>query len=116
MAKKQKKILLFIVEGPTDEISLGLILSKLFDNEDVKFKVVRGDITSDRGSNSQNIIKKVLEKCFETEHLENSKLYVSITLTNPDNIHKINKEYKSSAIISRSDTNFHFASLISLVE
>lgn len=43
----------------------------------------------------ENIIKKVLAKCFETEHLENSKLYVSITLTNPDNIHKINKEYRN---------------------
>ena len=43
----------------------------------------------------ENIIKKVLAKCFETEHLENSKLYDSITLTNPDNIHKINKEYRN---------------------
>lgn len=43
----------------------------------------------------ENIIKKVLAKCFETEHLENSKLYVSITLTTPDNIHKINKEYRN---------------------
>ncbi len=49
----------------------------------------------EENSEYENIIKKVLEKCFETEHLENSKLYVSITLTNPDNIHKINKEYRN---------------------
>ena len=40
-------------------------------------------------------IKKVLEQCFKQEKLENSKLYVSITLTNPENIHKINKEYRN---------------------
>jgi probable rRNA maturation factor len=39
-------------------------------------------------------IKKVIEKCFEIENLQNSKLYVSITLTTPENIHRINKEYR----------------------
>lgn len=43
----------------------------------------------------EDTIKKVLEQCFKQEKLENSKLYVSITLTNPENIHKINKEYRN---------------------
>ena len=43
----------------------------------------------------EDIIKKVVEQCFKEEHLENSKLYISITLTNPENIHKINKEYRN---------------------
>lgn len=42
----------------------------------------------------ERTIKKVLEKCFKEENLENSKLYVNIILTNPENIHKINKEYR----------------------
>lgn len=42
----------------------------------------------------EKIISKVVKKCFETEHLENSKLYISITLTTPDNIKQINKEYR----------------------
>lgn len=42
----------------------------------------------------EKIIKKVIEKCFKEEKIENSKLYVSITLTNPENIHQINKEYR----------------------
>lgn len=41
------------------------------------------------------IIEKVVKKCFETEKLENSKLYISMTLTNPDNIRKINKQYRN---------------------
>ena len=43
----------------------------------------------------EKIIKKVVEQCFKEEHLENSQLYISITLTNPENIHKINKEYRN---------------------
>lgn len=43
----------------------------------------------------EETIKKVLEQCFKQEKLEKSKLYVSIMLTNPENIHKINKEYRN---------------------
>lgn len=42
----------------------------------------------------EQLIKKVLKKCFEIEGLEKSKLYISITLTTPHNIQKINKEYR----------------------
>lgn len=42
----------------------------------------------------ENIIKKVIEQCFKEEKLEKSQLYICITLTTPENIHKINKEYR----------------------
>lgn len=42
----------------------------------------------------EKIIGKVVKKCFETENLETSKLYISITLTTPTNIQRINKEYR----------------------
>ena len=42
----------------------------------------------------EKTISKVLEKCFEVEHLPNDKLLVSITLTDPENIRKLNKEYR----------------------
>ena len=41
------------------------------------------------------IIKKVVEQCFKEENMENSKLYISITLTNPEHIHEINKQYRN---------------------
>ena len=41
------------------------------------------------------IIEKVLEECFKTEGLENSKLYVSVTLTTPKNIRELNKQYRN---------------------
>ena len=43
----------------------------------------------------EEIIKKVVEECFKVENLEDSKLYISITLTTPDNIKKYNKEYRN---------------------
>lgn len=42
----------------------------------------------------EEIIEKVIKKCFEVENLIDSQLYISITLTTPENIHKINKEYR----------------------
>ncbi len=41
------------------------------------------------------VIKKVVEQCFKEEKLENSKLCLTITLTTPENIKKINKEYRN---------------------
>ena len=41
------------------------------------------------------IIKPVIEACYKEEGLINSKLTIQITLTNPQNIRKYNKEYRN---------------------
>lgn len=41
-----------------------------------------------------NLIEKVITECFNTEKMENYKLYISVTLTNPENIRKLNKQYR----------------------
>lgn len=43
----------------------------------------------------ESTIEKVIRKCFEEEKLLESKLYISITLTNPENIRKFNNEYRN---------------------
>ncbi len=43
----------------------------------------------------EKIIEKVLKQCFKEENLENSQLYINIILTTPENIHKINKQYRN---------------------
>ena len=43
----------------------------------------------------ENIILKVLKKCFEIEHLPEEKLLVSVTLTTPENIKRLNKEFRN---------------------
>lgn len=40
----RKKIMLFIVEGPTDETSLSTVLSRIFSSATVRFQVVHGDV------------------------------------------------------------------------
>ena len=57
------------------------------------FEIVYKDIEENK--EYEEVIKKVLTKCFEEEGLENSKLYITVTLTNPENIRKINKEYRN---------------------
>jgi len=42
-----KKIVLLIVEGPSDESALGPILKKIISNKNVRFKVTETDITGD---------------------------------------------------------------------
>ncbi len=42
----------------------------------------------------EEIVKKVLQQCMKEEKLENSKLSITVTLTTPMQIKKINKEYR----------------------
>lgn len=42
----------------------------------------------------ENIIYNVISECFKIEKLENTKLYICVTLTNPEEIRKINKKYR----------------------
>ena len=55
------------------------------------YEVIYEDIEENR--EYEPIIKKVIEKCFEEEKIQNSKLCMTIILTTPQNIRKINKEY-----------------------
>jgi probable rRNA maturation factor len=41
------------------------------------------------------LIEKVINECFKNENMQGLKLYVSITLTVPEVIHELNKEYRN---------------------
>lgn len=56
------------------------------------FEVIYKEIEADK--EYENIIKKVIKQCFEEEKIENSNLIVTIILTTPDSIKKINKKYR----------------------
>lgn len=70
MKKKGNKIILFIVEGTSDETAFGAV-KKIQKENKVKFKITHGDITSKKGVNAQNCIKKLNEHinifCKETK-------------------------------------------------
>lgn len=40
------------------------------------------------------LIDRVIAKCFEVEELQNTKMYISVTLTTPEQIRKINNEFR----------------------
>ena len=43
----------------------------------------------------EKTIEKVLNKCYEEEGLVDSKLIITVTLTTPEEIKKINKKYRN---------------------
>ncbi len=43
----------------------------------------------------EEIINKVVEKCFEEEKLLNKNIYINIILTTPNSIREINKQYRN---------------------
>lgn len=56
---KSKKFILFVVEGITDQTSLGIVLDQLLSNGEVRFAITGGDITTKNGSRADNIIAKL---------------------------------------------------------
>jgi len=54
-----KKIVLFIVEGPSDDTALGVVLNQIYDKDAVHIEIMHGDITTRKGVVSQNIVSKL---------------------------------------------------------
>lgn len=58
----EKKVVVFIVEGPSDEAALGSIMKEYFSCSEVQFVVVHGDITLKDYVSNDNILKKINEQ------------------------------------------------------
>ncbi len=59
---KEKKVVLFIVEGPSDEAALGPVMKEYFSSDEVQFVVVHGDITLKDNVSLDDIKKKINEQ------------------------------------------------------
>lgn len=55
----RKKIVLVIVEGPSDDAALGVMLTQIYDKNSVYVHIMHGDITTRKGVTSQNIVSKI---------------------------------------------------------
>lgn len=55
----EKKVIVFIVEGPSDEAALGTIMKEYFSNNEIQFVVTHGDITSNDYVSMKNIVTKI---------------------------------------------------------
>ena len=58
----EKKVVVFIVEGPSDEAALGTIMKEYFSSNEARFIVAHGDITLKDYVSSANILKKINEQ------------------------------------------------------
>ena len=52
-----KQVMIFIVEGPTEETALAQILSRIFSTGQIKFEIVHGDITTERRLNPRERVR-----------------------------------------------------------
>lgn len=43
----------------------------------------------------ESTIKQVVDTCFKKEKLDKTNLYMSVTLTNPEEIEKLNRQYRN---------------------
>lgn len=70
----RKKIVFVIVEGPSDEEALGVILSRLYSSSEVYVHIMHGDITSEFiESPNENILTRVaseVEGYAKSNHFE----------------------------------------------
>ncbi len=71
MAMK-KKVILFLVEGISEDEALSALISNIIKNERVAFQIMHGDITSNINTNQQNIKKLINEKI--KEYMSESKV------------------------------------------
>lgn len=55
----RKKVVLVIVEGPSDDTALGIMLNQIFDKDSVHVHIMHGDITTRKGVRSDNIVSKI---------------------------------------------------------
>lgn len=77
--KNKKKVILFLVEGISEEEALATLISNAVERDKIVFKLINGDITSNRGSNSKNIKRKVNEKV--KQFIEDTKVKKSDILS-----------------------------------
>ena len=65
-------------------------------------------VSFEENKDLENLIDKVLEECFKTEQIDDYKLYISVTLTNPEYIRKLNnKLYLCKKYVKKSCTFNH---------
>lgn len=83
----EKKVLLFIVEGQSDEAALDGVLSHLLNNEKIRFHVVKGDITTieRRGNTSiKTLVNEQVRKFMTSYHLQPKDILQVVHLMDTD--------------------------------
>lgn len=83
----RRKVVLIIVEGPSDAEALEVVLTKLYSKNKIHVHIKFGDITSERETNSGNILAKlgeILKKCKEKYNLREDDFHEIIHIVDMD--------------------------------
>lgn len=83
----RKKILFVIVEGPSDDAALGVILNRLYDKSKVHIEIMHGDITSDMSIDPNDIVSAlgdVVKEYAASMHFQQSHFQQVIHLVDMD--------------------------------
>lgn len=83
----RRKIVFVIVEGPSDEQALGVILSRIYDKNSVFVHIMRCDITTELNINQGNIISRIgdiVRKYASDNHFKNTDFRQIIHITDMD--------------------------------
>ena len=87
MLLARRKIVFVIVEGMTDEVSLGAAISKVYDEDSVYVHIMHGDITTRKGVNGGNVVAKVgneIKQYAASNHYKNSDFKQIIHIVDMD--------------------------------
>lgn len=100
-----RKLILFLVEGITEEISFGLIFSEIFEDKEIEFQIARGDITTRNGVDSRNVIEVINEEVLsflDKEHYNKGDILEIIHLLDTDGA------YISEDLIEKHDRDKNY--------
>lgn len=107
MAKK--KIMLFIVEGLTDETSLSTVLSRIFSSSTVRFQVVHGDILTKDFTSSNQIVSAVWEqvRVFMSNIYKKNDICRIVHLTDMDGVYVSDDAVIENNTIKKNDHPYY---------
>lgn len=83
----RKKVVFVIVEGPSDDDALGVILNRLYDNSQVHIEIIHGDITADLNIQPGDIAIKlcgIVKSYAESMHFKQEDFQEIIHLVDMD--------------------------------
>lgn len=82
-----KKVILFIVEGIYDKVSLGTIVKKIYKDKNVFFQITDGDITTNENTTITNVIEKIndhIEIALKETHYKKHDIIKIVHLVDTD--------------------------------
>lgn len=84
-----KKVVLIIVEGPSDDTALHLGLEQIFARNQLHVEVIHGDLTTEPGVDSSNVVIRVgevVDRFLANTHLKADDVQQIIHLTDTDGV------------------------------